>query len=259
MILCATVRLMAHKAALCKNGLMEMLFRRSRFRQFLMADKTSAHRSEPQLARRTCGVRAVARHTAFLHLRRCMRYSCLLELFLDVAVTCQAQSAPCPVEQLNLAVDCRRMTCVASGGKRCMHKAIQEFRGVRTVRVMALRTVGFLNRLILVGLSQRRNVRPVTFQTERRGRFVQMENSFRLSGRLAPVRGVTCCTTHVHRCMLRRLLQECFDLGVAREAEVTFMVAAFGSALQQMGGSGAVRIVTGGTRFLTESKVKSGL
>lgn len=201
----------------------------------------------------------MARHAAILHLRRSVLCFCQLELFFDIAVTNQAECAPRSIEQLNLSFDCRCMTRVAPGGKRCVDKAVQEFRGIRAVRVMAFGAVGFLNRLILVGLSQRGDIPTVTFQTERRRSFVQMENSFGLASRLAFVSGVTCRTAHIYGRMLRRFFQECFNLGVACEAEVTSMVAAFGSTLQQTWCCGTVRIVTRATRFLTESKMKGGL
>ena len=108
-------------------------------------------------------MRAMARHATIIHFRRSVLCFCLLEIIFDVAVTRQAEVTPRSFEQLNLSIDCRCVTRVASGGKRCMHKAIQKFRSVRSVRVVALGAVGFLDWLTLVGFSQRGNVRTVTF------------------------------------------------------------------------------------------------
>ena len=154
-----------------------------------VAGQARRHGAGLQEARRLAGmrivaVRAIALRSRVLHLGRG-------DLLGHLLVAHHAQGLHVLLRQHYFAVLGGRMASVALlAFKRVVQERLHQLWRLGLVRIVALEAVGFLDRLILVGLDHRRVFHVVAVKAQRRRVFGQMIGEFAL-------RGIACLVSHM--------------------------------------------------------------
>ncbi len=222
-IVVATVRLVADRARLSKDGLVQV-----RFLELVgliaMTGQTGADWVRLQEAWGLAGVRIVTSDAFALRSR--MRYLGFVDLFDLIAVTGGAERASVAVSQNNFAVLRGRVTDFASPvGKRGMRETLHQLRLVRLMRIVALRASGRSEWLSLMRLDECFVLNIVAVDAQSRNGFGQVIIEFLFSFFADLVGCVAGIASHVESGVSAAFFRDVQTLRMTVEAQIRALIS----------------------------------
>lgn len=210
---------MANDAALFKHRTMKLLLASSCLREIGMTVEARTHRPKTELVRIEGRVRTVAPHAPGIQFQ-CSVWNCRLREFLfDIRVATQTIRPARPFHQRDLPFLGLSVADIARAiGEGRVSEVVNELLSLGAVRVVTFGTSAIGKRLILVRLLQPCFTSVVTAQAQVGQTLHEMEFSFRLIRRLAPVSHVAGRAPHIHRSVQDRFLNLRGNLTVAAQA-----------------------------------------